>query len=97
MVLLVRPQEVVAAVQALAQAYLDYYGAVADANRAQFRLYRALGQPAQCLLQDQANAEAVARLPCRPRRRPARRTRLFLPPARSRAMRGQGSEGVPPR
>jgi outer membrane protein TolC len=45
-VLLVRPQEAVAAVQALAQAYLDYYGAVADANRAQFRLYRALGHPA---------------------------------------------------
>ena len=52
-VLLVRPQEAVAAVQALAQAYDDYYGAVADANRAQFRLYRALGQPAQCLVQDQ--------------------------------------------
>jgi outer membrane protein TolC len=52
-VLLVRPQEAVAAVQALAQAYIDHYGAVADANRAQFRLYRALGQPAQCLVQDQ--------------------------------------------
>jgi outer membrane protein TolC len=52
-VLLVRPQEAIAAVQALAQAYIDYYGAVADANRAQFRLYRALGQPAQCLIQDQ--------------------------------------------
>jgi outer membrane protein TolC len=46
-VTLVRPQEVVAAIQALAQSYTDYYGAVADANRAQFRLYRALGQPAQ--------------------------------------------------
>ncbi len=53
MVLLVRPQEAVAAVQALAQAYVDYYGAVADANRAQFRLYRALGQPAQCLVHEQ--------------------------------------------
>jgi hypothetical protein len=52
-VLLVRPQEAVAAVQALAQAYIDYYGAVADSNRAQFRLYRALGQPSQCMLQDQ--------------------------------------------
>jgi len=40
-------------VQALAQAYLDYYGAVADANRAQFRLYRALGQPAQALVHDE--------------------------------------------
>jgi outer membrane protein TolC len=48
-VLLIRPQEAVASVQALAQAYLDYYAAVGDANRAQFRLYRALGQPAQCL------------------------------------------------
>jgi hypothetical protein len=46
-ILVIRPQEVVAAIQALAQAYNDYYGAVADHNRAQFRLYRALGQPAQ--------------------------------------------------
>jgi hypothetical protein len=45
----IRPQEAVAAVQALAQAYNDYYGAVADYDRAQFRLYRALGQPAQAL------------------------------------------------
>ena len=48
-VLVIRPQEVVAAIQALAQAYNDYYGAGADYNRAQFRLYRALGQPAQAL------------------------------------------------
>jgi outer membrane protein TolC len=47
--LVVRPQEVVASVQALAQAYADYYAAVGDANRAQFRLYRALGHPARCL------------------------------------------------
>jgi hypothetical protein len=45
--LVVRPQEAVQSVQALAQAYVDYYGAVADYNRAQFRLYRALGNPAQ--------------------------------------------------
>jgi outer membrane protein TolC len=49
--LLIRPQEAVASVQALAQAYADYFAAVADANRAQFRLYRALGQPAQCVVQ----------------------------------------------
>ena len=49
---MIRPQEAVAAVQALAQAYNDYYGAVADYNRAQFRLYRALGHPAQMLLGD---------------------------------------------
>src|SRR5262249_3458487 len=45
--LVIRPQEVVAAIQALSQAYVDYYGAVADYNRFQFRLYRALGHPAQ--------------------------------------------------
>ena len=52
--LVIRPQEVVAAIQALAQSYNDYYGATADYNRAQFRLYRALGQPAQLLLPDGA-------------------------------------------
>jgi outer membrane protein TolC len=48
--LLIRPQEAVAAVQALAQAYADYYSAVADTNRAQFHLYRALGRPAAWVL-----------------------------------------------
>lgn len=47
--LVFRPQEVVAAIAALDSAYQSYYGAIADANRAQFRLYRALGHPAQCL------------------------------------------------
>jgi outer membrane protein TolC len=61
-VLIVRPQEVVVAVQALAQAYIDYYGAVADANRAQFRLYRAIGQPAQCVPWD-GPADAAPTLP----------------------------------
>lgn len=51
LVLVFRPQEVIASIQALDQAYRDYYGAVADANRAQFRLYRAIGQPAQCLME----------------------------------------------
>jgi outer membrane protein TolC len=45
--LIIRPQEVVAAIQSLAQAYTDYYGAIGDYNRAQFQLYRALGHPAQ--------------------------------------------------
>ncbi|HKI31393.1 MAG TPA: TolC family protein [Gemmataceae bacterium] len=45
--LVIRPLEAVASVQALAQAYADYYGAIGDYNRAQFRLYRALGAPAQ--------------------------------------------------
>jgi outer membrane protein TolC len=45
--LVVRPLEAIAAVQALGQAYADYYAAVADYDRAQFRLYHALGQPAE--------------------------------------------------
>jgi outer membrane protein TolC len=48
-VTVIRPQEVVAAIQALADAYNGYFLAVADSNRAQFRLYRAMGQPAQLL------------------------------------------------
>jgi outer membrane protein TolC len=62
-VLLVRPQEVVAAVQSLSQAYSDYFGAVADANRAQFRLYRALGNPAECLVLDHRKPPLDKRLP----------------------------------
>ena len=49
LLLVFRPQEAVASVAALEQAYRDYYAAVADSNRAQFRLYRALGHPAQGL------------------------------------------------
>lgn len=52
LVLVFRPLEVVAAIQSLDQAYRDYYGAVADVNRGQFRLFRALGRPSQCLLQE---------------------------------------------
>ncbi len=44
-ILLIRPQEVIASIQTLGQAYGDFYGAIADHNRAQFRLYRALGYP----------------------------------------------------
>ncbi|GIW84376.1 MAG: membrane protein [Gemmataceae bacterium] len=50
-VLVFRPQEAVAAVIAIEQAYRNLYQAVADYNRAQFRLYRALGYPAQALIQ----------------------------------------------
>jgi hypothetical protein len=57
---IVRPQEAIAAIQSLAQAYSDYFGAVADSNRAQFRLYRAMGQPAQLLQQRMQNPEPVA-------------------------------------
>lgn len=49
LLLVFRPQEAVASVAALEQAYRDYYAAVAASNRAQFRLYRALGHPAQGL------------------------------------------------
>ena len=49
LVLIFRPQEAVASVTALDQSYRDYYQAVADHNRAQFRLYRALGHPGQAI------------------------------------------------
>jgi outer membrane protein TolC len=55
----IRPQEAVASVQALALAYADYYGAVGDYNRAQFRLYRALGTPAQAAASELEKAGAV--------------------------------------
>ncbi len=45
--LVVRPQEVVAALQQLNTAFQDYSSAVNEFNRAQFDLYRSLGQPAQ--------------------------------------------------
>jgi outer membrane protein TolC len=56
-ILVIRPQEVVAAIGQLDQAYRDYYAAVADSNRAQFRLYHALGQPAQLLIESAARSE----------------------------------------
>ena len=48
-ILVIRPLEVVVALQALNTAYFNYYGVVAEYNRAQFRMYRALGNPAQQL------------------------------------------------
>ena len=45
--LIVRPQEVVAAIIALETAYEQYAFAVGEYNVAQFEVYRALGQPAQ--------------------------------------------------
>jgi outer membrane protein TolC len=51
LVLVIRPQEAVAAVTALDQGYRDYFSAAADYNRAQFQLYRAIGQPPEGLLQ----------------------------------------------
>jgi len=54
--LVVRPQDAVAALQAFAEANTDFFAAVADYNRAQFRLYGALGHPMRCL----AGASAAA-------------------------------------
>jgi outer membrane protein TolC len=45
--LVVRPQEVVAAIIALNTAYEQYANAISEYNVAQFELYHALGQPAQ--------------------------------------------------
>jgi outer membrane protein TolC len=59
--LLARPLEVVAAIQMLQQAYADYYTSIADYNRAQFQLYRALGDPAQALT---IQEEGVNAAPC---------------------------------
>jgi len=61
--LIVRPQEVVAAVQALGLANADFYSAVGDYNRAQFRLFRALGHPAQCLAGLGTSTEAATPAP----------------------------------
>jgi len=47
--LVFRPQEAVQSLQALSNAYNDFYLAVAERNRAQFQMYRALGNPAQSL------------------------------------------------
>jgi outer membrane protein TolC len=45
--LVVRPQEVVAALIALELAFEQYSAAINEYNTAQFLLYRAIGQPAQ--------------------------------------------------
>lgn len=58
-VLVVRPQEAVASLQALTLAYADYYGAIADYDRAQFRLYHALGHPAQAVANHQLTETAT--------------------------------------
>ncbi len=47
--LVIRPLEVVVALQELARAYDNYFTSVSDYNKAQFRLYWALGYPASVL------------------------------------------------
>ena len=44
-----RPQEVVSSLQQLTKAYDNYFLSINDYNRAQFRLYRAMGYPAEIL------------------------------------------------
>jgi hypothetical protein len=46
LVLITRPQEVIYALQLLMRAFDEYFTTVADYNRAQFELFRALGYPA---------------------------------------------------
>jgi hypothetical protein len=53
----------VASLQGLAQAYADYYGAIADYDRAQFRLYHALGHPAQADANHQLTATPAPPMP----------------------------------
>lgn len=50
-----RPIELLQAIQALNRARLEYLQVVADYNRAQFRLYTALGTPPLCALQSAAD------------------------------------------
>jgi outer membrane protein TolC len=80
LILVIRPAEVVAAVQALAQAYTDYYSAVADANRAQFRLYRALGHPAGLITQPDKLCQPTS-MPCEaPKALPREVPKTVTPP-----------------
>jgi outer membrane protein TolC len=96
MVLLVRPQEVVSAIQALSQNYIDYYGAIADANRAQFRLYRALGQPAQYLIRDERMPTICTTAP--PPSAPATHAPVETPPAAARFLEPKVVlDGAPPK
>jgi outer membrane protein TolC len=65
--LIVRPQEVVQAIEAMNVAYQQYAFAVNEYNVAQFELYRALGQPAQWVT-SQAHAPAPGAPPTAPAR-----------------------------
>jgi outer membrane protein TolC len=56
--LVIRPQEVVAAIIALELAYEQYAFAIGEYNTAQFDLYRALGQPAQWVTSQGAQGHA---------------------------------------
>jgi outer membrane protein TolC len=66
LLLVLRPQEAVASVIALNVAYQDYYTAVADVNRAQFELYRAVGHPASEVVPPRVNESPLVRTPPEP-------------------------------
>ena len=66
--LIVRPQEVVAALIALNTAYEQYAAAVSEYNVAQFEVYRALGQPAQWVTSQAGNPPPPAPAPAPPTR-----------------------------
>ncbi len=57
--LVIRPQEAVAALLQLQQAYSNYYTSINDYNRAQFRLFHDLGYPAQELSWNKAWGELM--------------------------------------
>jgi outer membrane protein TolC len=58
-VLIYRPQEVVAALAMLQRAYDNYFRTANDYNRAQFRLYRAVGYPAGILACERPSGPVV--------------------------------------
>ncbi len=66
LVLVNRPQEAVAALQQLAAAYDNYFSAINDYNRAQFRLYHALGYPSRILAFERTQNCTVPVDPTRP-------------------------------
>lgn len=68
LVLVNRPQEAVAALRQVARAYDFYFQSVNDYNRAQFRLFRALGYPAGVLACERTPGEVC---PVDTRRPPA--------------------------
>ena len=96
-VLLIRPQEAVAAVQALGQAYSDYYGAINDYDRAQFRLYRSLGQPPQEVFEGRGDGECRPALPGRGEPPVATQSATFplSAPLRRRYGEGRGFRHLP--
>ena len=66
LVLIIRPQEVVAALMQLQQAYVNYYTSSNDYNRAQFRLFRALGYAAESLACSDSLGPVIPVDPSRP-------------------------------